>query len=151
VVFYKLNYALYVRCVESTRRLLSFLGLVAVLSMGLQTFYRIVCMVSYFAMKASSQHVKQQETGCAEMFIISTRTYQYAWMSTVAYLHGSAPIAVVLICMSFSILFVNYFFASVDTASPALARLSDRELDPHLFNYEKCLYRKRIVQQPKST
>jgi Leucine-rich repeat (LRR) protein len=107
------------RTVGSLVPFLSFLRRVATLSLILQTFYLCVCMMSYLGMKASNWHLHEEDTGSGyvKSFTLSTHTYQYAWLSTAAYLHGSMPVAVVLTYLFLSLLFVGCFFASARQAA----------------------------------
>jgi hypothetical protein len=66
-------------------------------------------MISYMGMKASKVQ-EQQKVGSSdvETFTLSTHTYQYAWLSTAAYLHGSVPVVVLMIYLFLSLFIVAY-------------------------------------------
>jgi Leucine-rich repeat (LRR) protein len=98
---------------RSVFQFLSFLRRIAALSLTLLGFHLFVCMVSYVGMKASDKHYEQQESGSTyiETFDLSTHTYQYAWLSTAAYLHGSIPVVVIMLFLFIS-LFVTACFLS---------------------------------------
>jgi hypothetical protein len=97
---------------RSISRFLSFLRKIAALSLLLQCFYVFVCMVSYMGMKASNEEYHaEKESTFVENFTLSTHTYQYAWLSTAGYLHGSIPVAAVIIYLFVSVAFVARFLS----------------------------------------
>jgi Leucine-rich repeat (LRR) protein len=93
---------------------LSFLQRIAALSLVLGSFYLFVCMVSYIGMKASNWHYQERGTisGFVETFALSTHTYQYAWLSTAGYLHGSVPVGVVVVYLFVSLIIIVWFLSS---------------------------------------
>jgi Leucine-rich repeat (LRR) protein len=106
---------------RSISRFLSFLKRVAVLSLALQSFYISVCMISYMGMKASDVRYEQAETGSSytQTFGLSTHTYQYAWLSTAAYLHGSIPVIVMMMYLFVSLSMIACFLAGPSCATQA--------------------------------
>jgi Leucine-rich repeat (LRR) protein len=106
---------------KSVSRFLTFLQRIAILSLALQCFYITVCMVSYMGMKASDAQYDQAETGSSytETFGLSTHTYQYAWLSTVAYLHGSVPVIILMMYLFVSLSVIGCFLSSPNGAAQA--------------------------------
>jgi Leucine-rich repeat (LRR) protein len=88
---------------RSIHRYISFLQRIAALSIILGSFYLCICMLVYAGMKAS-----QHQHGQPAKF--STHTYQYAWLSTAAYLHGPAPVAVIMLFLFLSLIIIANFF-----------------------------------------
>jgi hypothetical protein len=105
----------------SISRFLSFLRRVAALSLVLQGFYVVVCMISFMGMKASDAQYEQQDAGSSytESFGLSTHTYQYAWLSTAAYLHGPVPVVVIMLYLLISVFMIPYFLSSTGAMTPA--------------------------------
>jgi Leucine-rich repeat (LRR) protein len=98
---------------KSISGFLAILRRVAALSLFLQCFYVCVCMTSYMGMKASEQNQHEvKESAFTETYTLSTHTYQYAWLSTAGYLHGSIPVAAVITYLFLSTVLVARFLSS---------------------------------------
>jgi Leucine-rich repeat (LRR) protein len=92
---------------------LSFLRRIAALSLTLECFYLCVCMVSYIWMKASPAQYEDQVAGSGyvKVYTLSTHTYQYAWLSTAGYLHGSVPVGLVVVYLFVSLAIIARFLS----------------------------------------
>jgi Leucine-rich repeat (LRR) protein len=114
-------------------RFLTFLQRVAISSLVLVSVYLCVGMLSYMGMKASAIRLEQRETGLmyAETYRLSTHTYQYAWLSTAAYMHGSLPVALVLVYQFLSLIVIARFLPSSNDDSSVRPSL----LSPVTFSY----------------